>query len=145
MQPVQKSYTLSGRMKGFIAIFTIGALAIGPWVGVSSISRHDLLASVLVVAWFSFALPFLFWNWFLLPWRIEIHDDALCFVGRLRTARFTWHSMIDVRPSWFDINRQWLRWSSDDGVIWTSALFVGMNELLRDVKDHAPQVDLHDL
>src|SRR5438445_2768654 len=113
---MQKSYVLSGRMKGFIAVFTVGALVIGPWVGISSVSRHDFLSSVLVVAWFSFALPFLFWNWFLLPWRIEVHDDALRFVGRLRMTSVPWNSLLDVRPSWFDINRQWLRWSSNESV-----------------------------
>jgi len=139
------SYALATRMKVFIAAFTAGALIIPPWVGVSSFKRHDYLALVLLVAWYSFALPFLFWNWFLLPWRIDVGPDAICFVARLRSARFQWPTLTSVRSSWFDINRQWLRWAATDGVIWTSSMFDGRTRLLGEVQDRAPQLNLDDI
>lgn len=141
----ESSYPLSTGLRIFSIVAPVFLVTIGVAVIVDSLRNSAGGPPLFFFLWTTYAAAQGLWMIFMVPQRIEVIEEGLRFVARMREVVIPWQSLRAVSAPRFDPNRQRLRWEWDDRRLRTWAAYKGLHRLLRIIEDRAPQAQIRNL
>lgn len=145
MTDVESSYPLSIGLKIFSIVAPVFLVTIGVAVSVDILRNSEGGPAPFFLLWTIYAAVQGLWMIFMMPQRIEVVEEGLRFVARMRTVMISWQSLRAVSAPRFDPNRQRLKWEWDDRRLRTWAAYKGLHRLLQIIEERAPQAQIRNL